>query len=205
MSIVPYILSVFASFLPKSKIIDNIMMIASSIIITVIVIFYMRDKLKGQFKNFKENWKSNIFTILKYWICGFILLMATNYIIVILLSGNMAPNEAANRELITKNPCYSIINILLIAPITEELLFRLNFKDVFKKRWTFVLTTGILFGLIHIIGTPISLINFLYIIPYSLLGVAFGLICYDTKSVYSSIIAHMIHNGITLAIILLGI
>ncbi len=117
----------------------------------------------------------------------------------------MAPNEAANRELITKNPYYSIINILLIAPITEELLFRLNFKDVFKKRWTFVLTTGILFGLIHIIGTPISLINFLYIIPYSLLGVAFGLICYDTKSVYSSIIAHMIHNGVTLAIILLGI
>ena len=48
-------------------------------------------------------------------------------IIILLINKDLATNEAFNRALIEKMPIYAILVMVIIAPITEELIFRLSF------------------------------------------------------------------------------
>ncbi len=195
----------FSFFLKKNLVLDNILMIIINIIMVFIAFLLFKDKLKNQFQDFQKHWKKNLKIIFKYWFIGLLLMMIVNLIINVFILKNIAPNEEANRNIIEQYPVYAILSIALLTPITEELLFRLNFKDTFKKKSTFVLTTGILFGLMHVIASLENPLYLLYLIPYSILGFTFGLIFYDTKNVTSSIIAHSLHNSISLLIIFLGI
>ena len=71
-----------------------------------------------------------------------------------------------------------------------------------KKRWTFILTSGIIFGLLHVVFSYTSIVDFLYVIPYSLLGISFAYIVDKTDNITSSIMMHIIHNS---SIIILSI
>lgn len=182
----------------------NILLIIENIGLTMFIVYLLRSKLENQFKNFKKNYPKYIKIAIKYWLLGFLLMMISNAIINSLSIGGIAPNEAANREILTTNPI-SIFIICLLGPFTEELLFRLNFRGVFKKRLSYILFTGISFGAMHIIGFNITLINLLYIIPYSILGIAFSRIFYDTDNVYASTFAHMLNNTLTVLVIFLAL
>ena len=46
----------------------------------------------------------------------------------------------------------------------------------------------------HIIGSASSLIDVLFIIPYSSLGLAFAYTYYKTDNIFSTISMHLIHN-----------
>ena len=96
------------------------------------------------------------------------------------------------------------ITSALIAPIIEEIIFRLNFKDVFKNKNMFIIFTGVLFGALHLMSST-SLIELVFIIPYSCLGIAFSKIYAETENVFPSIIMHILHNSFTLLIILGGL
>ena len=128
-------------------------------------------------------------------------MMISNLIIVFLFLKGIAPNEEANREMLRNYPLYMIFAVTILAPICEELMFRLSFKNVFKNRLVYILFTGISFGAMHLLANT-SLIELLYIIPYSALGIAFSAICYDTDNIYSSIIAHIMHNTLTVLLLL---
>lgn len=177
-------------------------------IITLIMIIIFKKKLKGDLTSFKKNWKKNLKTMFKVWLIGLGLQMLSNLLITALLTNNIASNEAANREMLTSFPLPAILSMCIISPILEELLFRLNFKDVFKSRKAFILTTGILFGAMHLIASVQGNFNpleLLYIIPYSILGIAFATIFYDTKCITSSILMHAFHNSLSITLILLAI
>lgn len=175
--------------------------IAGSILTIVVIAYLLRDKLKGQFKDFNENYKKYLPTAFKWWAIGFTLMFISNLVINILILKGIAPNEDANRELIKLYPFYAITSACVFAPITEELLFRLNFKNIFKKRIPYILFTGLLFGSMHLIASS-SLIELIYIIPYGALGIAFGAIFYDTDNIYSSMCMHIFHNTLTILLIL---
>ena len=90
-----------------------------------------------------------------------------------------------------------IIYAGIIGPIVEELVFRKSLKNVFKNKWVFVIISGVLFGLLHVIGfelkTPLEL---LYILPYGSLGAMFAYMDYEIDSTFPSIIMHMLHNTV---------
>lgn len=196
----------FTFVLNKNLILDNFLLLLIDLIVCAFIILLFKDKLQNTFKDFKVNWKKNLKIIFKYWIIGFILMIVTNLIINLFILKTIAPNEASNREVIDKYPIYAIATIVCITPIIEEILFRLNFKDVFKTRKSYCLTTGILFGFMHVLASISKPIYMLYLIPYSILGITFSLVFYDTnKNVLSSFIAHSLHNSLSLLIILLGI
>ena len=52
---------------------------------------------------------------------------------------------------------------------------------------------GIVFGYLHVADAS-GLLQFLYIIPYSSLGVAFAVMYNKTNTVFTSISMHMFHN-----------
>ena len=71
-------------------------------------------------------------------------------LIIITFLKDISANETQVRELLYKNPIPTMINIVLLAPILEELIFRKSLAPILKNRWVYVIISGLLFGSAHI-------------------------------------------------------
>ena len=182
-------------------------------VIDIIVIFFIyRKSLKAEWQNYVKNFKSYFKIAFKNWGKGFLLMILFNLIIINVV-GSLASNEAQNRELLNQLPIFSAIAMVFLGPILEEFAFRKGFKNAFKSKQLFLITTAILFGLAHVVANLdyTSIGNFLnsskellYILPYGTLGYFFGKAYYETDCIFTSITAHMLHNGLSILIILIG-
>lgn len=164
------------------------------IILMFLFIIFRKDIIK-EFKIYKENISNNIDIGLKYWMLGLAGMMISNIMITFILNGGGASNEQAVQKMINSAPLFMIINAGILAPINEELLFRKNFRNIFKNNILFILTSGIFFGYMHVAGST-NLIQWLYIIPYSSLGISFAIMYKKTNTIFTSITMHAIHNTI---------
>ncbi|MCM1052576.1 MAG: CPBP family intramembrane metalloprotease [Ruminococcus sp.] len=167
------------------------------ILLIVLFIFYH----KRLIKDFKEFKKDNINVAFRNWLIGLGVMIISNLIITMIV-GNIAANESANRELLTNYPISNIITMVFVGPLIEEITFRASFQKGFDKWYTFALFTGLIFGAAHIL-TDFSLLGLLFIIPYGALGFFFGKAMYETNNIYTSTLAHVIHNGMCVLLILL--
>ena len=91
-------------------------------------------------------------------------------------------------------PSVMLLNAGIVAPIIEELIFRKAFRDAIKGKWPFILISGLVFGLMHVLGNVSNWVDVLYIIPYGALGSAFAMSYYKTDTVFTPIAFHMFHN-----------
>ena len=82
----------------------------------------------------------------------------------------------------------------------DDLLIQKGLKDIIGYNLVFILASGLLFGSMHVLGSANNVSDLLYIIPYSSLGIAFAYLYYKTKNIFSSIVMHMIHNSIFVAL-----
>ena len=184
-----------ASFYKGNLLYQNIILIVGTLFTTILFVFIFRKDLVAYFKNFKENYSKTIPKCIKYWLIGFVITYIINIIISVFLLHGIAPNEEANRLMLKTYPIYMALSVCITSPICEELLFRLGFKNAFKRRIPYVLFTGILFGAAHLIVSE-RLIDLVYIFSYSALGITFSLVCYDTDNIFSSIFTHILHNTV---------
>lgn len=188
----------------------SLLLLGCEIFTTLLIVFIFRKTLVKDFKIFKSNIKSCLKTSTKYWIVGIIIMVVSNYLInIVFFKGSIATNEVANRDMISLYPIYAIPSVIIFAPIVEELIFRRGLKDGIKNNTLYLIVSTLLFASIHLITLfteDFSLVSdwpqLLYIIPYSGLGLAFGLAYIKTKTIYSSIFIHMLQNILSLAIIL---
>lgn len=93
------------------------------------------------------------------------------------------------------NAFTSILTLAVVAPITEELLFRGVFLRAFLKRHSAtkaIVVTSLMFALIHL--------NPWQAIPAFILGLAFAAMDIRTGSILPSVISHAIYNFLVLAI-----
>ena len=111
---------------------------------------------------------------------------------VLLLVGNI-PN---NQETLLSLPLLlTAFLAIIIAPLTEELMFRGFIRKFIKNDVLFVLLSGLIFGGLHVLSAD-SLQQVLFIIPYSVLGFAFSLNYVKTKNIVSNIFLHSTWNAI---------
>ena len=105
-------------------------------------------------------------------------------------------------------PLIEEICAIILAPIIEELVFRRSLIKFTSNKHIYALTTGLIFGFIHItssINSINDLIMLLYIIPYSSVGIALGYAYKKTNNIYGTLIMHSIHNAIAiLELIIIG-
>ena len=170
------------------------------ILVLILVILYFKE-LKKEFKAFKDSWKLSMDTAFKYWFIGLMIMCISNIAIGIITNLNTSSNEAAVQTLVNSTPYLMLFTAGILAPIAEELTFRKGVSKIFKNKWVYATASGLIFGLLHVIGSG-NILEYLYVIPYGSLGFFFALTYYDTKSIYPSIIMHAIHNS---ALILLSI
>ena len=170
------------------------------ILVLILVVLYFKE-LKKEFKTFKNSWKLSMDTAFKYWFIGLMIMCISNIAIGLITDLSTSSNEQAVQTLVSSTPYLMLFTAGILAPIAEELTFRKGVSKIFKNKWVYATASGLIFGLLHVIGGG-NILEYLYVIPYGSLGFFFALTYYDTKSIYPSIIMHAIHNS---ALILLSI
>ena len=92
----------------------------------------------------------------------------------------------------------AVLMIVLLAPVAEELFFRGFLFAGVRSRWSLwpaALISGLIFGLVH---APTGLTT---VVPLATLGVALCWLYDRTGSLWPCVIAHMINNGLALALV----
>ena len=168
----------------------------SNTILLIILFIMYKKELKKEWMIFKSKFLDNIDIGFKYWIIGLFGMVFFNFIFNVLLQGGQANNEQAVQSMISSLPWLMVINAGFIAPIIEEIIFRKAFKNIFKNKWLFIVSSGIIFGLMHVITSSYNILDFLYFVPYSSLGLAFAYMYHKTDTVFTSTFMHIIHNTI---------
>lgn len=172
----------------------------SSCSMAIILYFIYRKDLKIEFKNFKDNFSSNVDKALKYWCYGIIGMAVSNFLIGLLFSNGQANNEESVQSMISALPWLMLINAGIVAPFVEEIVFRKSLKDVLSNKWFFIGASGFLFGLAHVVGNVDVWSEWLFIIPYGSLGCAFAAAYQDTETVFTPVLIHIAHNFILVLI-----
>ena len=170
----------------------------SSTIVAIFILFIYRKYLKEKIKDYKKNFKEYFDIGFKYWILGLIGMCITNFLIARFSPIDEANNEVLVQAMLKKAPFLVFINAGLVAPFLEEMVFRKALGDIFKSKRIMVLMCGLIFGLIHVVFSAQTPWDYLYVIPYGLLGGAFAYMLALKDNIFISITFHMLHNIILL-------
>ena len=171
-------------------------------VLIVFFILYYRKYLKEKWHDFTKNFKKYMKIGFKDWFTGFIIMYVANAIIMNFL-GNIGQNEEVVQGLISKTPIVAFLLTTLFAPFIEEMLFRKLLQDCFNNKILFMIISGLLFGLVHVLGAE-NYLEYLLIISYGALGFMFAHALVKTDNIYTTIMLHMFHNGVLTIIAILG-
>ena len=191
--------------------IQNFSFLAIYVFTLFIILLIIRKDLIEQFKTFLKEPKKVLNKGFTYWVYGIIVMIISNLIVTSIL-GDIAVNEQSTREILFATPIYAIPTIIFIGPFLEEIVFRYGFRKAFTKKIPYALFCAIIFGGIHVITaidewTITNIIShaseILFIVPYGSLGFFFAKAYYETENIFSSVIPHMLHNTLSVSLILL--
>lgn len=173
--------------------------------LAIIFILIYKKSLKENIQNFKKNYKNILKSTLKYWALG-LAIMIVSSLVISLFNIPTSDNQNTNIELFKQAPIIQSICAIIFAPIIEELVFRHSFRNFTNKPIVFALTTGLIFGFVHITSSITSikdLIMFVHLIPYSAVGIALGYAYKKNKdNIIGTMIIHSMHNIIAVIEIL---
>jgi len=175
------------------------------LIMAIIYILAFNKSIIKDIKDYKKNYKKYIKVGFNYYLKGVFIMIVSNLFLSYILNLSKSTNELTNIEMFKSSPYTQAIIIILLAPIIEELVFRCSFNKMTLNRHLFSFITGTIFGGIHVLSSLSNPIMILMLVPYSAMGVALGYAYKDTNNICTSLIMHIIHNSITLMIIIIGI
>lgn len=200
-AIVIYAIPIFSKSLDSSNPLTyTLSNISLYLIIMVIFIYIFRKTIIPDLYDFKKNGKKYLSNYYEYYIYGFIVMIVSNLIINLFIG--IPSNEKSIESIIGISPIFYITLALIFAPITEELLTRVLLKDTFKHPIIYYILSGLIFGLLHIVGAlgNQNYLELLFLIPYGALGFAFAVIYNKTNNVWSNIFFHSLHNFIAILV-----
>ena len=205
----------FKKFLLSSNFwIHNVSYLTIYCVTFFLIFFLVKKDILSQFQVFLKQRKQILSKGLSYWIYGLIVMLLSNLVITSIV-GNIPVNEQLTRETLFTTPLSSIPIIMFIGPFLEELVFRYGFRKPFQKEISYALFCAFLFGILHIITSidewTISNLftrlvlegELLFLVPYGSLGFFFAKAYYETENIFSSVIPHMLHNSLSVLLILL--
>lgn len=131
------------------------------------------------------------------WIGTYLIVFIATNIILYYFPQNQEIVEGLNDALFIKDSLFlNLVLIALMPAICEELFFRgfilTSFKHNKKSYKGAIIASGILFGMMHM--------DFIRIIPTSILGMAFAYAVCKTNSIGVSMFMHFLNNGFAVVI-----
>ena len=181
-----------------SKIITKFwMLIVFYVVILSLMIGVFYKQLIHDFKIFKSYFKEYFVLILKTWGKALVLIMITTIIIQIITNTTQANNQIALQNSFNSNPVFIAILAMFYAPIAEELMFRGVFRKFIKNKKLFIIVSGVVFGLMHVIDDSKTLAEFSYVFVYSILGIYLAGIYAKTNNLCTNIFMHFMQNTLS--------
>ena len=117
----------------------------------------------------------------------------SNKILYYITRQELSGNETSIRSLLDQFPIYMVFSAVVFAPIVEEIIFRKTVKNVFDKKYLYIILSGLIFGALHI--SDYSNFNEILLgIPYVIMGIDFAYIYYKSNNIFTTITLHSIHN-----------
>lgn len=201
--LIPIYIKYIVAYLSNGALSEEVSVILSIIIevLTFAVILLLFNKrIKENYIDLKKNHKKYFSKYFKFYLIGLAIMYISNAILIFGFNGGLAGNEESIRSILLVHPIYVYISAVLIAPSVEELVFRGAIKNIIPNNILYILFSGLIFGGMHLVGNVTSIIDLLYIIPYSSLGIAFAYIYSKTDNIFVTMLLHTMHNGILISI-----
>lgn len=180
--------------------------IGETVLLILLIIYYRKDLIKD-FKSFDKSWFK---FMIKWWLIGLVIMYASNVVInLIIFKGQIAPNEAADREMLQTIPILGLFLAGFIAPMTEELVFRKSFRNITDNKLLYIAVATFIFAFVHVTpGFIVSLqplklkwLQLIYLIPYGALALSFTIVYREKDNILTSMIMHMAHNTLFLLLL----
>ena len=182
---------------------ETVSLFIGNISYALILLIVYRKMFLEKLKDYKQHFASYFGLSLKYWGISLAVLFVSNLILSCIFNGNISANETAVRSFVNGNLIIGAISVVLVAPLVEEMVFRYGLRKPFGNIKIFPLISALCFGLPHALTDITSVLELLYIIPYSALGYAFGYIYNKTDNILCTVNMHMLHNLSCIIIMLL--
>ena len=161
-------------------------------------LYFNKKIINKALRSFKEDFKKNIKHIIVSSIITAIAYTITTIIVGAILSkGVITKSSVAN-----SNIFQVIINLLIWAPITEELIFRACLKKEIKNKTLFIIASSLLFSYVHVLGGGFYIDSLINTLPYIVMGVYFAILYNKTDNIVINILMHLLVNVVGVVIIL---
>ena len=160
-------------------------------LILIGILFYIVKRLKGE-SPFKKVTGKNI----RFILAAYVVMILAKGILLTLMTKfyhqTISANDQAINSLVTdKTSLLMTILVIVLVPITEELLYRGVFTSFFFKNQPFwqVAISGVIFGLMH------SSTNFISALIYVTMGWILAYVYVHTKNLSNSLTLHILNNA----------
>ena len=181
-------------------VIKAIYLLSYEIIMLAIIYSILKDKINLAIIDIKKNHKEYFSKYFKYWLLALIIMSSSNILIGLINGGQIAGNEEAVRNTFDQAPIYMFISAVIIAPLTEEFIFRQALRNIFSNNKVFIVISGLVFGGLHVVSSVSGWTDLLYLIPYCTPGFIFAYILVKSNNIFVSTGLHFLHNGIMMSL-----
>ena len=160
-------------------------------LILIGILFYIVKRVKGELP-FKKITGKNV----RFILAAYVVMILAKGILLTLMTKfyhqTISANDQAINSLVTdKTALLMTILVVVLVPITEELLYRGVFTSFFFKNQPFwqVAISGVIFGLMH------SSTNFISALIYVTMGWILAYVYVHTKNLSNSLTLHILNNA----------
>lgn len=198
-----FLFLVFMYVLPMFSFFEKIPLVLVYIILFLSVLLCNIGELKKHFRIFIRNIKVYIPYIIKNYfkMLGFMLIVAVP--IILINNGGVSNNQDSIIAMFEKMPLFTFLLSCLYAPFVEETLFRYNLSKLISNKKLFIILSGFIFGLLHVVGKFSSLSEFLYVFQYSALGIYLAKTYKESNNIFVTISMHFIQNFLAAILVLI--
>jgi len=126
-------------------------------ILTFIINFPLLKRDLKNWKNVKDKGKNIVLGIIIMFVIKYMIAFALAVVVLIIGGSVQSENQSVIEQLAHANPWLSLLSGTLLAPFYEELIYRGSMREYFKNDILFIITSGLIFGLLHVVSNTIFL------------------------------------------------
>ena len=182
------------SFLTLEGIYLEIYSILKYLIFPILLFIIYKDELIENLKRFKNKVLDYLPNIITPYFMGFMVMLISNMFIIYILGLGQSANEQQLNELSEMYPVYVFAASCFIGPFIEEIIFRFCLRKIIRNDKLFIILSGVIFGLLHVLFNMNGILDLLFVIPYGSLGCAFAYMYVKTDNIWTTISVHTLHN-----------
>jgi membrane protease YdiL (CAAX protease family) len=107
-------------------------------------------------------------------------------------------NEEALNTFVEQNTLCAMIDIAIVGPILEELVYRMGLFCYLRKKNVILahIVTSVVFAMGHSLGAGSLYLTLIESVPYFVVGLVLSLTYERSKTIYSCIVIHMLYNSL---------